>query len=441
MRFGRHISRVTALWLSALPAVCFAAEAGWQPLLDGEDLAGWVNVNTAPETWQVRDGAIVCDGRPCGFLRTTRTFEDYVLEFEWRGAGNGDDVGILVHADALPQVGTPYPKAVEVRAGDGDRGTISGIGGCTIRPVANAKTGDRRPDAPPSEARALPAEGWNHCRLTSRHGTLELVANGRVVARAADATQVRGYVALKSEGAEVHFRNVRIRELPGARPPAEKVAAEAEGFASIFDGLTFRGWKHHEGLAGRWEIDDGVFRLLADQPPRKRGQDVNLWHEESLGDFVLIADWRLTGTPERRPMNDFTKDGLIKRDAKGRRVTHEILHAGDSGLYLRGDARAQVNIWSQPMGSGDINSYHKDAKLPVEIRRACVPKTNADRPPGQWNRFRITMQGDRVTVVLNGRTVIEHAQLPGVPQRGPIALQNHRDPIEFRNLFLKRLPE
>ena len=48
------------------------------------------------------------------------------------------------------------------------------------------------------------------------------------------------------------------------------------------------------------------------------------------------------------------------------------------------------------MGSGDINDYHKDAKLPVEIRRACVPKKQADHPPGQWNRFVITMRGDRV---------------------------------------------
>jgi len=438
---GKHIPWVAAFWLSMLSAVSFSAEPAWQPLFNGKDLAGWVNVNTAPETWQVRDGVIVSSGQPRGFLRTTRMFENYVLELEWRRVGKATGTGILVHADALPQIGAPYPKAVEVQARDGDHGTIFGIGGCEIRPIANPKTGARRPGAQPIEARALPPGQWNHYRLTSRDGTLELAVNGRVVARAAGATRVKGHVSLKSERSEVHFRNIRIQELPGSQPPAEKVAAAAEGFASIFDGLTFRGWKHHEGLEGRWEIDDGVFRLLEDQPPRKRGQDVNLWHEESLDDFVLIADWRLTGEPERKLMNDFTEDGLIKRDAKGQRITHEVLHAGDSGIYVRGDARAQVNIWSQPMGSGDINSYHKDAKLPVEIRRACVPKVNADHPPGEWNRFRITMRGDRVTVVLNGQTVIESAELPDVAEKGPIALQNHRDPIEFRNLFLKSLPE
>ena len=440
MLSGKHIPWVVAFWLCLGPAVSTSAEPAWQPLFNGEDLTGWVNVNTAPETWQVRDGAIVSSGQPRGFLRTTRMFENYVLELEWRHVCEDGNAGILVHADALPQIGAPYPKSVEVQVRDGDHGSIFGIRGCEIRPLTNPKTGGQRPRAQPIEARALPAGQWNHYRLTSRDGTLELAVNGRVVTRAADATQVKGYLCLESERSEVHFRNIRIQELPGSQPPAEKIAAAAEDFASIFDGLTFRGWKHHEGLEGRWEIDDGVFRLLGDQPPRKRGEDTSLWHEQSLSDFVLIADWCLTGKPERKPMNDFTEDGLIKRDAEGQRITHEILHAGDSGIYLRGEARAQVNIWSQPMGSGDINSYHKDAKLPVEIRRACVPKANADNPPGEWNRFRITIEGDRVTVVLNGQTVIDSAELPGVAEKGPIALQNHGDPIEFRNLFLKSLP-
>ncbi|MFH1922890.1 MAG: DUF1080 domain-containing protein [Planctomycetota bacterium] len=152
-----------------------------------------------------------------------------------------------------------------------------------------------------------------------------------------------------------------------------------------------------------------------------------------------MADWRLTGEPTLMERNAFAPEGHFLVDADGKRVRHTILDAGDSSLYLRGNARSQVNIWSQPMGSGDINSYHKDLKLPVEIRRACVPKTNADKPFGQWNRFLITMIGDRVTVVLNGQTVIDRAKLPDVPPRGAIALQNHGDPVEFRNLYIKEL--
>jgi hypothetical protein len=49
------------------------------------------------------------------------------------------------------------------------------------------------------------------------------------------------------------------------------------------------------------------------------------------------------------------------------------------------------------------------------------------------------MKGDSLTVVLNGKTVIENAQLPGVPPRGPIALQDHGSPIQFANLYVKEL--
>jgi hypothetical protein len=153
----------------------------------------------------------------------------------------------------------------------------------------------------------------------------------------------------------------------------------------------------------------------------------------------MVADWRLPKKPELRALPVFTPDGLYARDKKGKDLLREILDAGDSGIFLRGNDRSQVNIWCQPMGSGDINDYHKDEKLPAEIRRACMPKKKTDTPLGQWNRFVITIRGDRVTVVLNGETVIERAKLPGVPARGRLGLQDHNDPVEFRNLFLKTL--
>jgi len=57
----------------------------------------------------------------------------------------------------------------------------------------------------------------------------------------------------------------------------------------------------------------------------------------------------------------------------------------------------------------------------------------------EWTRFIITVRGDRLTVVLNGQTVVENAQLPGNPRRGAIGLQHHGDPIQFASLFIKEL--
>jgi hypothetical protein len=78
-----------------------------------------------------------------------------------------------------------------------------------------------------------------------------------------------------------------------------------------------------------------------------------------------------------------------------------------------------------------------DPTVSSNVRAGVTPKLRADNPPGQWNRFVITMKGDRLTVVLNGQTVIENAQLPGVAARGPLALQHHGDAIEFANLYLR----
>ena len=98
--------------------------------------------------------------------------------------------------------------------------------------------------------------------------------------------------------------------------------------------------------------------------------------------------------------------------------------------------------------------YRTDNSQPAEVRAACTPKVVADNKIGQWNRFKIRMKGDRLTVRLNDKLVIDNAQLPGVPSRGPIALQHHGSwsakagawtgppaLIQFKNIYIKVLPD
>jgi hypothetical protein len=127
-------------------------------------------------------------------------------------------------------------------------------------------------------------------------------------------------------------------------------------------------------------------------------------------------------------------------DDQGRPKQEDGPDAGDSGIYLRGSSKSQVNIWCWPIGSGEVYGYRTDRRQPASVRAAVTPRKKADKPIGQWNRFILTMRGDRLTVNLNGEVVIENAQLPGVPARGPIALQHHGDPIEFANIFIRELP-
>ena len=407
-------------------------------LFNGKDLRGWVNVNGARSTWSVRDGLLVGTGLPSGFLRTETMHGNYVLELEWRIAGPGGNSGLLLHADALPQVGAPYPRSVEAEILDGNHGSIFGIRGCKVVPLTNPRARKTTDEARPLEERCNAVGQWNRYVLTSKDGALSLEVNGETVTRVEGCSLRMGYIGLQSETGEVHFRKVRLKALPGAAPPADQVARADEGFRSIFDGVSFAGWQYRGTHEGQWEASDGVVRCTGEAKP-VRGQDRSLWTDEEYGDFVMSADWRLPKKPELKALPIFTPDGLFARDDRGKTLRREIPDAGDSGIFLRGEARSQVNIWSQPMGSGDINEYHKDEKLPAEIRRACLPRTKADHAFGEWNRFVITMRGDRVSVVLNGEAVIEGARLPGVPARGRIALQDHTDPVEFRNLFLKPL--
>ncbi len=168
------------------------------------------------------------------------------------------------------------------------------------------------------------------------------------------------------------------------------------------------------------------------------------------GDFVLRIDWRIKeysgmrkGTPIVLP------DGTHKLDADGKEILTEIPDS-DSGVYLRGSSKAQVNMWCWPIGSGEVYGYRMDKNQPPEVRAGVTPKVKADKPVGEWNTFEITLKGDRLTVVLNGQTALDDAQLPELPARGRLALQHHggwkggkyQPPsslVQFRNVSIKEL--
>lgn len=210
----------------------------------------------------------------------------------------------------------------------------------------------------------------------------------------------------------------------------------AQGFVPIFDGVSLKGWDVKPWHQGHWVARDGIIDYDG-KAESMRHKDNTLWTRASYGDFMLYIEWRLPGKPTMKPHPIVLPNGDFLLDEKGKRKTTLRPDAGDSGLYFRGDPRCQANIWSQILGSGEINGYRVDRKLPDAIRKACIPSKRADRPFGEWNWFMVTIKGDRMTVVLNGEEVIHAAELPRLPERGPIALQHHGDPVQFRNLLIK----
>jgi hypothetical protein len=229
--------------------------------------------------------------------------------------------------------------------------------------------------------------------------------------------------------------------------PAAQSADNAPppGFTSLFNGKDFTGWKVPKGDNGHWRVVDGVIDYDAQS---ESTEDKNLWSEKEYGDFTLRVDWRIKETPYKNPrVPIILPDGTHKLDENGKEI-QMVVPDSDSGIFLRGQGKAQVNIWCWPIGSGEVYGYRMDKSMSPSVRAGVTPKINADRHIGQWNTFEITLKGNRLTVVNNGHTVLENAELPGLPERGPLALQHHGGKrngewsgppslVQFKNIYIR----
>ena len=222
----------------------------------------------------------------------------------------------------------------------------------------------------------------------------------------------------------------------------------ADGYDSLFNGKDLSGWTVPDGDNGHWKVLNGVIDY--DAASEAKG-DRNLWTEKEYGNFILKVDWRIKETSGLYKVPIVLKDGSYLKDANGNKLTISMPNA-DSGIYLRGTGKAQINIWCWPIGSGEVYGYRNPDSTPADIRAGVTPRVNADNPVGEWNQFTIIMIEDRLTVLLNNKMVLENAQLPDVPESGRIALQHHggmnkdgsykpaSSLVQFRNIWIKELP-
>ena len=442
---NRMLPRLAAAILSLAFGAVLCAEENWQPLFNGKDLSGWAIVNVAPTTFTVKYGIIVSTGKPTGTIRTERMYENFILELEWRHMQPGGNAGVFIWGDPITAVGAPFSRGIEVQVLDGresasytSHGDVFSIWGARMKPDRPHPSGSER--CLPSENRCKPSPEWNHYRITCKDGVLKLAVNGKEVSGGSECRPRKGYICLESEGSECHFRNLRIQELPSTNPPADdETAREAVGFIPLYTGLDLAGWRQTAGHAGHWQPKDWVLHYdgkgEAAEPKEK-----HLWTEKEYGDFQMIVDWRLPAKPVKKKYPVVLRpSGADQRDDNGEVVMQEVDDAGNSGILLRGSEEAQINICCYPVGSGEVTAFRTDQSLPAEVRAGVTPSERADAPLGKWNRFLITMKGDRVSVELNGKAILRDAQLPGMASRGPIGLQHHNEVVEFANLFIREL--
>jgi 3-keto-disaccharide hydrolase len=221
-RLGAALAGV--LLLAHSPAALFAQ--AFVDLFNGRDLAGWVNVNTDPDTWRVKDGLLICTGKPIGVMRSEKQYENFVLHIEWMHMEPGGNSGVFIWSDATPNPQTRLPNGVEVQMLELDwvklnmrdgreppiayvHGELFGVNG--VKTVPDNPRGERSMSI---ENRAKGRGEWNTYDVVAVDGVVKLAVNGVFVNGVSKSTQKKGYLCLESEGAEIHFRNIRLLELP-----------------------------------------------------------------------------------------------------------------------------------------------------------------------------------------------------------------------------------
>jgi hypothetical protein len=228
-----------ALFTLAVPFAQFGQPAlQFRDLFNGRDFSGWDNINTAEDTWKYRDGMIVCSGHPIGVLCSEKQYENFLLHIEWMHMEAGGNSGVFAWSSARPDPTSRLPNGVEIQMLELEwpnlnkrngvtppvayvHGELFGVGGVKITP--DTPRGERSMSL---ENRALGKGEWNTYEVVAVDGVIKLSVNGKFVNGIARSTQKKGYLCLESEGAEIHFRNVRIMELPPGVTSPEQTAPE-----------------------------------------------------------------------------------------------------------------------------------------------------------------------------------------------------------------------
>jgi hypothetical protein len=406
-------------------------ESAYHSLFDGHSLAGWKLMDRKGGGYGVTNGVIYCARGGGGNLMTEKEYSDFIMRFEFK-LQDGSNNGIAIRA---PLEGDAAYLGMEIQIldeGAADRGKWG-----KLRPeqyhgsiygVVAAQKGALRP----------PGE-WNTEEITAQGRRIKVVVNGTTIletdlndlndpyriAKHPGLFRDRGHIGLLGHDDYIEFRHLRIKELS----TVNREGTPPEGFTSLFNGQDLGGWKG----------------LVADPIKRAALPPAALADAQAKADAIMRADWKVEeGALVYRGTNfdnlcttkDFVNFELL--------ADWKIETYADSGIYLRGTP--QVQIWdpfTQPtkagseVGSGGLYNNTTNSSRPLLV---------ADKPIGEWNRFRIIMAGDIVHVFLNGELVVNGTPLENYWQRdlsvfpfGSIELQAHNSVVWFKNIYVRDL--
>jgi hypothetical protein len=212
------ISHATLLVALAV-TTAVSADEGFKPLFNGKDLTGWSGFMKEPaadpvKTFLVEDGLLRVTGKPNGYLATKEAYGDYVLRVKWRwvAGSKGGNSGVLIHV--VPE-DKYWPKSIEAQLKTGDAGEIWLIDAPKIEidEARHSKTSPRRYHKLISENVEQPIGEWNQYEITCRGDEIKIAVNGKLVNEARKSELTKGRIALQSEGAEIHFKDIELKPL------------------------------------------------------------------------------------------------------------------------------------------------------------------------------------------------------------------------------------
>ena len=221
--------------------------------------------------------------------------------------------------------------------------------------------------------------------------------------------------------------------------PAGELNQPPKGFKALFNGKDLKGWW---GL--KTEDPAKWMALDKDALAEKKAASIKDVNEHwSIEKGELVNDGHGLYLSTEKNYGDFELH-----------VDYKTVAKADSGIYLRGIPQVQIWDYTEEGGKWKIGADKGSGGLWNNPKgdSGKDPKVLADKPFGQWNSFRIIMVGERVTIWLNGKLIVEHARLNNfwdrksplgkqkpVIRRGPIELQTHGGEIRWRNIFIREI--
>lgn len=403
--------------------------AGFTSLFNGKDFDGWHGRptldprkwestpeekktqwnNEIKEHWKVDGDTIVNDGKGA-YLTTNEEFGDIELLVEYKTVPKADS-GIYLR-------GTPQVQIWDsTNEKEFKNGSDKGSGGLW----------NNSPGAPGKDPLVLadkPFGEWNKFRIIQVGARTSVWLNDKLVVDKAIMENyfdrklplfAKGVIQLQTHGNEIQWRNIFVRKIEAEE--ANKFLAEGagDGFKQLFDGKSLDGWA---GEVDNYQVVDGAIQC-------KTGRGGVLHTEDQYQDFVVRLEFKLP------PGGN---NGLA------------IRYPGKGDTAYTGMCELQVLDTEHPKYAKlDPRQAHGSAYGMAAATRGYL------RPAGQWNYQVVTVKGSTIRVELNGSPILDTdlskvtdymdgKAHPGKDRtEGYFGFAGHNDPVQFRNVSIKRL--